>query len=144
MKKIILLFFVLILSSKTFGQNPTYTMKLSYQAQNLNGCTSNLCSGCQRKDKFWKMGNYVAPYNQNGFANTLAQSSYNSNLNVTELTINIPENNHDIFYFTNYSERCYMPSNQPVDCYIIETIDARSQTELYGSCLLYTSDAADE
>ncbi|MDR7212135.1 hypothetical protein [Flavobacterium piscis] len=81
MKKIILLFFGFV-CCYMFGQAPTYTMKLSYQSQNLNGCTPNLCSGCQRKDKFWKMGSYVAPYNQNGFAKTLVQGTYSSNLNI--------------------------------------------------------------
>lgn len=135
MKKLCLLLFFGFFSCYFFGQAPTYTMKFTYQAQNLNGCTSNLCSGCQRKDKFWKIGNYVAPYNQNGFANILAQGTYSSNLNITESTISIFENNMDIFYFTNYSENCYMPSNQPVNCYITETIGAISQTQLYESAV---------
>lgn len=135
MKKIILLFFVLILSPKTFGQNPTYTMTLSYQTQNLSGCTTNLCSGCEKFERLWKMGNYVLPYNETGFANVLAKYPYNNNLNITQINISIPENNYTVFYFTNYSEKCLMQSNQPVDCVKRQTLDAKSQGELYESAV---------
>ncbi|MEO8238793.1 MAG: hypothetical protein ABI576_11845 [Flavobacterium sp.] len=135
MKKIILLLFVFILSPKTFGQNPTYSMKISYQTQNLSGCTANLCSGCNRLERLWKMGNYTLPYNESGFANVLAKNTYNNNLNITEINISIPENNYDVFYFTNYTEKCFMQSNQPVDCVKRETLDAKFQSELYESAV---------
>jgi len=131
MKRIILLIFVFFLCFKSIAQ--TYTMTLSYQAQNLTGCNTNFCAGCERWERNWKMGNYIAPYNEAGFVNTLAQYPYNNNLNTTQITINIPENNYDVFYFTNYSERCFMSTNQPVDCKRTQTLSAKFQTELYES-----------